>query len=61
MENNFCFDLFRDLSHNAITTVGRRVFKGAQSLRSLQIDNNQVTCMDEHAFKGLVDLEILYV
>lgn len=47
------------MSNNAIATVGRRVFKGAQSLRSLKLDNNQITCMDEHAFKGLTDLEIL--
>lgn len=53
--------LCRDISHNAIATVGRRVFKGAQSLRSLQLDNNQITCMEEHSFKGLLELEILWV
>lgn len=54
-------NLYRDISHNVITTVGRRVFKGAQSLRSLQLDNNQITCMEEHSFKGLLELEILWV
>lgn len=53
------FHLHRDLSHNLLTTIGRKIFKGATSLRSLQIDNNEITCLDEQAFKGLAELEIL--
>lgn len=53
------FPSFRDLSHNSLSTVGRKMFKGAPSLRSLQLDNNEIMCLDEQAFKGLDQLEIL--
>lgn len=39
--------------------IGRKTFKGVTSLRSLQIDNNEITCLDEQAFRGLAELEIL--
>lgn len=51
--------IYRDLSHNALTAVPKRAFKGAPALRSLQLDNNQITCLDEGAVKGLTELEIL--
>jgi slit 2 len=51
----------RDLSHNAIAAIPRKAFKGASSLRSLQLDHNQITCLDEQAVKGLTELEVLYV
>lgn len=51
----------RDLSHNALATIGKSVFKGAPSMRSLQLDNNELVCLDENAFNGLDELEILYV
>lgn len=53
------FNIYSDLSNNALTTIGRKTFKGAASLRSLQLDNNEIMCTDEQAFKGLAELEIL--
>lgn len=48
-----------DLSHNQLSSIGRRIFKGATSIKSLQFDNNEITCVDEQALKGMGDLEIL--
>lgn len=35
------------------------MFKGVTALRSLQLDHNQIVCIDEQAFKNLHELEIL--
>ena len=48
-----------DLSHNQLSSIGRRISKGASSIKSLQLDNNEITCVDEQALKGLSNLETL--
>lgn len=48
-----------DLSNNEIAAISKRMFKGVPALRSLQLDNNQIVCIDEQAVKNLQELEIL--
>lgn len=50
---------FSDLSNNEIAAISKRMFKGVTSLRSLQLDHNQIVCIDELALKSLHELEIL--
>lgn len=48
-----------DLSHNVIAAIPKRIFKGTPKVRSLQLDNNQIACIDEQAARNLHDVEIL--
>lgn len=53
------FSVFSDLSNNEIAAISKRMFKGVPALRSLQLDHNQIVCIDEMAIKNLHELEIL--
>lgn len=53
------FLVHSDLSNNEIAAISKRMFKGVPALRSLQLDHNQIVCIDEMAVKNLHELEIL--
>lgn len=55
----FCDTNYSNLSHNDIAAIPKRMFKGVQRLRSLQLDNNQIVCIDEQAARNLHEMEIL--
>uniref|UniRef100_A0A8C0HK64 Slit guidance ligand 1 n=1 Tax=Chelonoidis abingdonii TaxID=106734 RepID=A0A8C0HK64_CHEAB len=53
----FCFP--RDLSENLLQAVPRKAFRGATDLKNLQLDKNQIGCIEDGAFRALRGLEVL--
>ncbi|KAL1461410.1 hypothetical protein WDU94_013311 [Cyamophila willieti] len=50
---------YRDLSHNKLQAIARKTLRGLTALKTLQVDNNLISCFDELAVKSSKDLEIL--
>uniref|UniRef100_A0A452SV77 Slit homolog 1 protein n=1 Tax=Ursus americanus TaxID=9643 RepID=A0A452SV77_URSAM len=48
----------RDLSENTIQAIPRKAFRGATDLKNLQLDKNQISCIEEGAFRALRGLEV---
>uniref|UniRef100_A0A8C3U4D9 Slit homolog 2 protein n=1 Tax=Catharus ustulatus TaxID=91951 RepID=A0A8C3U4D9_CATUS len=49
----------RDLSENQIQAIPRKAFRGAVDIKNLQLDYNQISCIEDGAFRALRDLEVL--
>ena len=48
-----------DLSHNGITGIHARTFKGLKKLELLQLNSNKIHYLDKECFSGLSDLKNL--
>ncbi|GAB6025016.1 hypothetical protein CHUAL_010127 [Chamberlinius hualienensis] len=51
--------LCRDISHNKLTVIGKKTLRGSMLLKNLQMDNNEIICIDDAVIRGLKDMEIL--
>ena len=50
----------RDLSFNKLKSIASNQFHTLNSLNNLQVDNNQIRCIEEGAFDQPNKLSILY-
>lgn len=50
---------FRDLSENFLSILTDEQLQGPKNMHNLQLDNNQLTCLDTHVFSNWSRLEIL--
>jgi len=56
LKDYFCF---RDLSQNLLETIGKKLLRGVHALKVIQLDSNQISCLDATSIGSLKDLEVM--